>query len=117
MEFWKTEKFSALRSAETGSADAFATAVAAGEDIVDTHLEASISKILEIPYLLAKCILQLARDTQRFHVLGIYIARQALRLVLLLNETIIDDVPNEQQLEERDKLREYVYSAYSCIFP
>jgi hypothetical protein len=96
------------------SADAFAAAANAGIDLVDTHNDKQILRFLWMPYQLAKGNLQLARATRRFHVSGIYIARQALRLVLHLNESVDDGNPTDKQLDERDKLRRYCVDR-ACI--
>jgi hypothetical protein len=57
---------------------------------------------LTIPYVCAQRILYLAREVEFFNMQSIYIARQALNLVMLLNDFVIaQDGPNDEQRHER----------------
>jgi hypothetical protein len=80
-------------------------------DVGDPTPGKDIQRFLRIIYLLAERVLQTARDTQAYHLLGVTIARQALRLVLLLNAAVAEDGPTQEQLDERVKLRKSVLSS------
>ncbi len=63
-------------------------------------------------YFRAQRILSLARSSKRFHMLNIYISRQALHLVILLNDlAYAEDGLNSEQIDERVDLEEYVHSS------
>jgi hypothetical protein len=60
-------------------------------------------------YFRAQQILVLARSSRAFHMLNIYIARQALHLVILLNDlAYTEDGLDCRQMDERDVLEECV---------
>jgi len=62
---------------------------------------------MTVPYICAQRIIHLARDAQAFHMLSRHIARQALNLVVLLNDSIDADAgPNFKQQEESIELSE-----------
>ena len=62
-----------------------------------------------MPYFRAQRILAFSRSSCVFHMLNIYIARQALHLVILLNDlAYTEDGLDCQQMGERDALEEYV---------
>jgi len=62
---------------------------------------------LTIPYLRAQRILYQARNVHVFHMQSIFLSRQALHLVILLND-VVDTIkgPDEEQYEERNDLEE-----------
>jgi hypothetical protein len=60
-------------------------------------------------YIRAQRILLFARGTPVFHMLNIHIARQALHLVILLNElAYTGDGLDGQHMDERETLEECV---------
>jgi hypothetical protein len=64
-------------------------------------------RFLTMPYLRAQRILQLARSVHVFHMQSIYLSRQGLHLVILLNDLVDpDDGPDDEQYEERNDLEE-----------
>jgi hypothetical protein len=55
-----------------------------------------------MPYVNAQCVLHLARNVRVFHVLSVFIARKALRLVVLLNNRMDqDEGPSKRERDER----------------
>ena len=65
---------------------------------------------LTMPYVRAQRVLYLARDSRVFHMQSIHIARQALHLVILLNDLVdTEDGPNDEQEDERIDLEECVF--------
>jgi hypothetical protein len=59
-----------------------------------------------MPYVHAYRILHLARNVQVFHVLSVFIARKALRLVVLLNDRMDqDEGPGKRERDERITLQ------------
>jgi hypothetical protein len=75
-------------------------------DVGDPDPKKEIQRFLLLPYLLAEHVLKLARANRAFHLMGVIIARQALRLVLVLNAEVAKDGPNRAQLNERVRLQE-----------
>lgn len=68
-----------------------------------------IAPFLTMLYFRAQRILMLARGSRVFHMLNIHIARQALHLVILLNDlAYTEDGLDCQQMDERDVLEECV---------
>ena len=66
-----------------------------------------LARYLLMLYLRAQWILQLARSVYVFHMQSIYISRQAVHLVILLNDVVDREKgPDEAQREERIKLEE-----------
>lgn len=62
-----------------------------------------------MPYIRAQRVLYLARDSRVFHMQSIHIARQALHLVILLNDLVdSEDGPDDEQEDERIDLEEWV---------
>jgi hypothetical protein len=58
-------------------------------------------------YLRAESILQAARNVHVFHMQSLYIARQALHLVILLNDVVdAEEGPDDMQQAERVDLEE-----------
>jgi len=86
----------------------FFTSLVTRADIGDPEPTKEVLRFLRIPYLLSERILLLARENWAFHILGVFISRQAQRLVLLLNAAVTGDGPNQEQLDERAKLRKLV---------
>jgi hypothetical protein len=66
-----------------------------------------LARYLIMLYLRAQWILQLARGVYVFQMQSIYISRQALHLVILLNDVLdMEKGPDEAQREERIELEE-----------
>ncbi|CCA74915.1 hypothetical protein PIIN_08885 [Serendipita indica DSM 11827] len=69
---------------------------------------------LTVPYLRARQTLEQARDAATFHMQSMFLARQALHLVVLLNDSLNEDITDEQEDEridledEIDALREAI---------
>jgi len=62
-----------------------------------------------MPYVRAQRVLYLARDSKVFHMQSIHIARQALHLVILLNDLVdTEEGPDDEQEDERIDLEECV---------
>jgi hypothetical protein len=69
-----------------------------------------------MPYLRAQRILQLSRTVNVFHMQSIYIARQAIHLVITLNDLVdVHEGPNDQQHQERIDLEECVPIPSSAV--
>jgi hypothetical protein len=68
-------------------------------------------------YLRAQSILQLARGVYVFHMQSIYISRQGLHLVILLNDVVDrENGPDEAQCEEMIELEEWVRLKPTCDY-
>lgn len=64
-------------------------------------------------YFRAQRILSLGRSSFTFYMLNVHISRQALHLVILLNDlAYMEDGLNSEQMDERVDLEEYVHSGY-----
>ena len=78
------------------------------------HAVNPIIPFFNMLYLRAHQILMLARDFRVFHMLNISIARQALHLVILLNDLAYgDDGIDGEQMDAREVLEEYVSAPIS----
>lgn len=65
-------------------------------------------------YLRALRMQHLARNVYVFHMQSIYLARQALHLVIRLNDAVdVNKGPSDEQYDERNDLEEYVFSSLS----
>ena len=66
-----------------------------------------LARFLKTPFLLAQQILHSARSVYAFHAQSAHIARQALHLVILLNDAVDAELgPDDEQHEERNDLEE-----------
>jgi hypothetical protein len=67
---------------------------------------------LAITYVLSKRVLDMARSSMIFPTQKIYIARQAMHLVVLLNDSVdMEDPESTQEEEEGIELEEYALRA------
>ncbi|KAG8840530.1 hypothetical protein FRC20_005564 [Serendipita sp. 405] len=60
-----------------------------------------LAPFLTIAYLRALRVLEVARKAQTFHMQAVYIARQALHLVILLNDTLEEEELSDEDEDER----------------
>ncbi|KIM20259.1 hypothetical protein M408DRAFT_308571 [Serendipita vermifera MAFF 305830] len=72
-----------------------------------THLVKPLIRFMMMPYLRAQRTLHLARNVHVFHMQSIYVARQALHLVILLNDQVNPHTgPSDEQYKERITLED-----------
>ncbi|KIM26142.1 hypothetical protein M408DRAFT_25581 [Serendipita vermifera MAFF 305830] len=81
-----------------------------------TKLVKPLVPLLTTLHLRAKQILHLARHVSVFHAQSVHIAKQALNLVILLNNLIdAEDVPDDEQHKERDDLEDDLVELYDAM--